>query len=62
MRLREGHDLGVGEGAGRLHVLVMLGSTGLLDNFRASYFTAAYNLLSTGERACSAFSSVCDTE
>lgn len=36
MRLREGHDLGVGEGAGRLHVLVMLGSTGLLDNFRAS--------------------------
>jgi len=36
MWLREEDNLDVGEGAGRLPMLVMLRSTGKLDSFRAS--------------------------
>ena len=49
---------------GRPPALVQLPSTGMLDIFRASAFSMAYNLLNAGKKACNCFaiSSVCDME
>lgn len=49
---------------GRLPALVYLQSAGMLDIFRASSFSMAYNLLNAGKKACNCFaiSSVCEME